>query len=81
MTSPASASITVACSSRNRSWKAALASLALQLLVDCLGDGDMGEDYQLPDGKTVKRSAHPQLRPYVWKTLLSLSNTGVTLLG
>jgi len=35
---------------------------ALQLLVDCLGEGDMGEEHQLPDGTTVKRSAEPQSR-------------------
>jgi hypothetical protein len=38
---------------------------ALQLLVDCLGKGDVGEEYQLPDGTTVKRSAEPQSREYV----------------
>ena len=38
---------------------------ALQLLVDCLGNGDVGQEYQLPDGTTVKRSDEPQLRKYV----------------
>ncbi len=38
---------------------------ALQLLVDCLGNGDMGQEYQLPDGTTVKRSEQPQPRDYV----------------
>jgi len=38
---------------------------ALQLLVDCLGNGDVGQEYQLPDGTTVKRSEKPELRPYV----------------
>jgi hypothetical protein len=38
---------------------------ALQLLVDCLGEGDMGEEHQLPDGTTVKRSDEPQSREYV----------------
>ena len=35
----------------------------VQLLVDCLGDGDMGEEHQLSDGTIVKRSAQPQPRP------------------
>ena len=39
--------------------------LALQLLVDCLGDGDMGPEHQLPDGTRLQRSAQPQPRPYV----------------
>ena len=38
---------------------------AIQLLVDCLGNGDMGPEHQLPDGTTVKRSAEPEPRPYV----------------
>jgi hypothetical protein len=38
---------------------------AIQLLVDCLGDGDMGPEHQLPDGTAVKRSAKPEPRPYV----------------
>jgi hypothetical protein len=38
---------------------------ALQLLVDCLGNGDVGQEYQLPDGTTVKRSKEPQSRAYV----------------
>jgi len=38
---------------------------ALQLLVDCLGDGDMGAEHQLPDGTRLQRSAQPQPRPYV----------------
>jgi hypothetical protein len=38
---------------------------AVQLLVDCLGDGDIGEEHQLPDGTLVKRSEQPQARPYV----------------
>ena len=38
---------------------------ALQLLVDCLGNGDVGQEYQLPDGTTVKRSDEPQSREYV----------------
>ncbi len=38
---------------------------ALQLLVDCLGNGDVGQEYQLPDGTTVKRSDEPQSRAYV----------------
>jgi hypothetical protein len=38
--------------------------IALQLLVDCLGDGDVGEEHQLSDGITLKRSAQPQPRPY-----------------
>jgi len=39
--------------------------IALQLLVDCLGDGDVGEEHQLPDGTVVRRSAEAQPRPYV----------------
>ena len=38
---------------------------ALQLLVDCLGNGDVGQEHQLPDGTTVKRSDEPQPRTYV----------------
>jgi len=38
---------------------------ALQLLVNCLGNGDMGREHQLPDGTTVKRSDKPEPRPYV----------------
>ena len=40
-------------------------SATIQLLVDCLGNGDVGEVYELPDGRTVKRSPQPQARPYV----------------
>lgn len=38
---------------------------ALQLLVDCLGNGDIGQEHQLPEGTTVKRSAEPEPREYV----------------
>ena len=38
---------------------------ALQLLVDCLGNGDMGEEHQLPEGTLVERSEQPHTRPYV----------------
>jgi hypothetical protein len=38
---------------------------AIQLLVDCLGKGDMGQEHQLPDGTTLKRSEKPQPRNYV----------------
>jgi len=38
---------------------------SVQLLVDCLGDGDVGEEHQLPDGTLLKRSAQPQPRPYM----------------
>lgn len=38
---------------------------ALQLLVDCQGDGDAGETYELPDGKILKRSEETHPRPYV----------------
>ena len=38
---------------------------AIQLLVDCLGNGDVGQEHQLPDGTTVKRSAEPEPRSYV----------------
>jgi hypothetical protein len=37
----------------------------LQLLVDCLGNGDVGETYQLPDGKVLTRSEDVRPRPYV----------------
>ena len=35
------------------------------MLVDCLGNGDVGPEYQLPEGSTVKRSEEPQSREYV----------------
>jgi hypothetical protein len=38
---------------------------ALQLLVDCLGDGDVGEEHQIPEGVTVRRSEKPHPRPYL----------------
>ena len=38
---------------------------AIQLLVDCLGNGDVGQEYQLPEGTTVKRSEEPQPREYM----------------
>jgi hypothetical protein len=38
---------------------------AIQLLVDSLGNGDMGPEHQLPDGTSVKRSEEPQPRNYV----------------
>lgn len=38
---------------------------ALQLLVDSLGNGDVGDEHQLPDGTTVTRSAEPAPRPYL----------------
>jgi hypothetical protein len=37
----------------------------LQLLIDLQGDGDVGEEHQLPDGKTLHRSQEPHTRPYV----------------
>ena len=37
----------------------------IQLLVDCLGDGDVGEHHQLDNGRRVHRSPQPQPRPYV----------------
>ena len=37
----------------------------LQLLVDCLGNGDVGPEHQLPDETIVKRSEEPQPREYV----------------
>lgn len=37
----------------------------VQLLVDCLGDGDVGEEHRLPEGTVLRRSAEPQPRPYV----------------
>lgn len=39
--------------------------MTLQLLVDCLGNGDVGEVHRLPDGSCLKRSETPQPRPYV----------------
>jgi hypothetical protein len=38
---------------------------AIQILVDCLGDGDVGQGHQLDDGTCVKRSEKPQPRDYV----------------
>lgn len=38
---------------------------ALQLLVDCLGDGDCGAVRRTAEGKTLKRSEKPQTRPYL----------------
>jgi hypothetical protein len=37
----------------------------VQLLVDCLGNGDVGEERQMPDGTILRRSAQPQPRPYL----------------
>lgn len=37
----------------------------LQLLIDLQDDGDVGEEHQLPDGKTLQRSPEPHARPYV----------------
>ena len=37
----------------------------VQLLVDCQGDGDVGETCDLADGTTVTRSKEPHARPYV----------------
>lgn len=37
---------------------------ALQLLVDAAGNGDRGPEYTTGDGKTLKRSAEVQSRPY-----------------
>jgi hypothetical protein len=37
----------------------------IQLLFECLGNGDLGDEFELPDGRTVKRSPQPQPRPYV----------------
>jgi hypothetical protein len=37
----------------------------LQLLVDCLGNGDVGETHALPGGKVLKRSEDVRPRPYV----------------
>lgn len=42
-----------------------LGRATLQTLVDLLGDGDVGEEYELPDGRTVKRSEEPHPRSYV----------------
>jgi hypothetical protein len=38
---------------------------AMQLIVDCLGDGDVGEEYQLSEKRTLKRSSKRKERPYV----------------
>jgi hypothetical protein len=35
------------------------------LLVDCLGNGDVGETYQLPDGRLLKRSEEVHRHPYI----------------
>jgi hypothetical protein len=37
----------------------------LGLLIELAGDGNVGEEHQLPDGKTLKRSQEPHTRPYV----------------
>jgi hypothetical protein len=37
----------------------------IQMLVDCLGKGDVGEELELADGRLVKRSPTPERRPYV----------------
>jgi hypothetical protein len=37
----------------------------VQLLVDCQGNGDVGETWDFPDGKTLKRSKEPHPHPYV----------------
>jgi len=37
----------------------------IELLVQCLGDGDVGEEYQREDGRTLKRSKEPKERSYV----------------
>ncbi|NUN03969.1 MAG: ISKra4 family transposase [Bryobacteraceae bacterium] len=36
----------------------------VQLLVDCLGDGDVGKEHELPDGTKLQRSAKPEPRLY-----------------
>jgi len=37
----------------------------LQWLIDLQGDGDVGEEHQMLDGKTLQRSPEPHPRPYV----------------
>lgn len=37
----------------------------LQLLIDLQGDGDVGQEHQLPDGKALQRSSEPHSRSYV----------------
>lgn len=37
----------------------------IQLLIDYLGQGDVGETYQLEDGRMLKRSPQAEPRPYV----------------
>jgi len=37
----------------------------VQLLIDCLGSGDCGEQYETLDGEILKRSEHTKSRPYV----------------
>lgn len=37
----------------------------VQLLVDCLGDGDCGEQFQTSDGNILQRSLEAKERPYV----------------
>jgi hypothetical protein len=36
----------------------------VQLLLDNLGHGDVGEECELPDGRTLKRSEEPKTREY-----------------
>lgn len=36
----------------------------VQLLLDKLGQGNVGEECKLPDGRTLKRSEEPKTRPY-----------------
>jgi len=52
----------------------------VQLLVDCQGQGDVGETYDLPEGRTLKRSKQPHPRPYVGtsrrQVLLSVAGLG-----
>lgn len=39
--------------------------VTLGLLIELAGDGDVGEEHQLPSGKTVQRSQEPHTRSYV----------------
>lgn len=37
----------------------------LELLIQLQGDGNVGEKYELPEGRTLRRSEEPHSRPYV----------------
>jgi len=51
----------------SKAWRKLLQAglTTLQFLVDCLGNGDVGETHRLPDGRVLKRSEEVRPRPYV----------------